>query len=72
MDKGVLNVLVNKGSGLNILPAQTMQQLSISLTDSSPFIINMANLSPAVPLGEMKDCRISKGKEVYVVTFHVI
>ena len=32
----------------------------------------MANQSPAVPLGMIKDCRIRTGGEEYVVTFHVI
>src|SRR5450631_4242228 len=72
VDKVVPNVLVNGGSGLNILPEHTMKRLGLSLTSPSPFIINMANQSPAVPLGMIKDCRISTGGEEYVVTFHVI
>ena len=72
VDKVVLNVLVYKGSGLNILPEHTMKRLALSLTGPSPFIINMANQTPAVPLGMIKDCRISTGGEEYMVTFHVI
>ena len=72
VDKVIPNVLVNEGSGLNILPDHTMKKLDLSLTGPSPFIINMANQSPAVPLGMIKDCRISTGGEEYVVTFHVI
>lgn len=49
-----------------------MKKLGRSLTGLSPFIINMANQSPAVPLGQIKDCRISTGGEEYIVTFHVI
>ena len=65
-------VLVDEGSGLNILPEHTMKRLDLSLTDPSPFMINMANQSPAAPLGMIKDCRISMEGEEYVVTFHDI
>ena len=43
VDKVVLNVLMDGGSGLNILPEHTMKRLGISLTGPSPFIINIAN-----------------------------
>ena len=72
VDKVILNVLVDGGSGLNILPEHTMKRLDLSLTGPSPFIINMVNQSPAIPLGMIKDCRISTGGEEYVVTFHII
>ena len=71
VDKVIPNGLVDGGSGLNILPEHTMQKLGLSLTGPSPFIINMTNQSPAIPLGMIKDCRISTGGEEYVVTFHV-
>ena len=32
----------------------------------------MANQTSSVPLGMVKDCRISTGREEYIVTFHVI
>ena len=72
VDKMVSNVVVDGGSGLNILPEHTMKMLDLSLTGPSPFIINMANQTPAVPLGMIKDCRISTGGKEYVVTCHVI
>ena len=72
VDKVVPNVPVDGGSGLNILPKHTMKKLGLSLTSPSPFIINMANQSPVVPLGMIKDWRISTGGEKYVVNFHVI
>lgn len=72
MDKMVPNVLMDRRSGLNILPTQTMGKKDFSLTWPSPFIINMANQSLAVPLGHVKDSRICIGGEKYVVTFHVI
>ena len=67
VDKVIPNMLVDGGSGLNILPDHTMKSLGLSLTGPLPFIINMANQSPAVPLGMIKDCRISTGGEKYVV-----
>ena len=72
VDKVVPNVLVDGGNDLNILPDHTMKNLDSSLTGPSPFIINMANQSTAVPLGMIKDCRLSIEGEEYVVTFHVI
>ena len=43
VDKVIVNVLVDGGSGLNILPDHSMKSLDLSLTGPSPFIINMAN-----------------------------
>ena len=72
VDKVVPNVLVDGGSALNILPVQTMEKLGLSLTDPSPYVINMANQSSSVLLGQIKDCRINTGGEEYIVTFDVI
>ena len=72
VDMVVPNVLVDGGSGLNILPEHTMEKLGLSLTGPSPFVINMANQSPSTPLGMIKDCKITTGGEDYIVTFHVI
>lgn len=43
VDKVIPNALVDGGSGLNIMPLQTMEKLGLSLTGYSPFVINMAN-----------------------------
>ena len=72
VDKVIPNVLVDEGSGLNILQDHTMKKLGLCLAGPSSLIINMANQSPAVPLGMIKDYRISTGGEEYVVIFHVI
>jgi hypothetical protein len=45
----VSNVLVDGDSGLNILSEHNMKRLGPSLTGPSPFIINMASQSLAVP-----------------------
>ena len=50
VDKVVPNVLVDGGSSLNFLPEHTMRKLGLSLTGPSPFVINMANQSPVVPV----------------------
>ena len=42
-DKVVPKVLMDGGSGLNIMPEHTLKQLSLQLTGPSPIIINMAN-----------------------------
>ena len=72
VDKVIPNVLVDGGSGINILHFQTMEKLDLSLTGPSPFVSNMANQCPEVPLGEITNCRIQTGGEEYVVTSHVI
>jgi hypothetical protein len=68
----VTNVLVDRGSGQNILPEHIMRKLGIGLTGPSPFIINMANQSSTMPLRMIKDCKMTIGREEYLVTFHVI
>ena len=68
----VTNVLVDRGSGQNILPEHIMRKLGIGLTSPSPFIINMANQSSTMPLRMIKDCKMTTGREEYLVTFHVI
>jgi hypothetical protein len=71
VDKVVPNVLVDGGSGLNILLEHMMRKLGLDLTSPSPFIINMANQSSTLPLGMIKDCRMTTEGEEYLVTFHV-
>lgn len=72
VDKVVPHVLIDGGSGLNIMPLHTMEKLGLSLTGPSPFVLNMADQSPAKPLGQISNCKISTGGEDYLVTFHVI
>ena len=72
VDKVVPNVLIDGGSGLNIMPLHTMEKLGLSLTGPSPFVLNMADQSPARPLGQITNCKIITGGEEYLVTFHVI
>ena len=62
-DKVVPKVLVDGGSGLNIMPEHTLKQLGIQLTGSSPIIINMANQTSSIPLGVVEECRIHTGGE---------
>ena len=72
VDKVVPHVLVDGGSSLNILPEHTMRKLGLNLTGPSSFVINMANQSPVVPVGVIKDCRLNTDGEEYIVTFQVI
>ena len=72
VDKVVPKVLVDGGSGLNIMPEHTLKLLGFHLTGPSPFIINMANQTSSVPIGMVTDCRIQSGGEEYIVNFHVI
>lgn len=43
VDKVVPNVLVDGGSGLNIMPVETMEKLGFNLAGPSFFMIYMAN-----------------------------
>lgn len=72
VDKVVPNVLIDGGSGLNIMPLHTMEKLGLNLTGPSSFVLNMADQSSARPLGQITNCKISTGGEDYLVTFHVI
>ena len=72
VDKILPNTLVDGGSGLNIMPLQTMEKLGLDITGPSPFVINMANQSPEAPMGQIKDCKVMTGGEEYSLTFHVI
>ena len=48
-----------------------MRKLGLNLTGPSPFVINMANLSPAVLLDMIKDCHIcTDGKEYCYLSCH--
>ena len=72
IDKVIPNVLVDGGSGLNIMPLHTMEKLGLSLTGPSPFVLNMADQSPAKPVGQIQNCKLISGGVEYLVTFHVI
>lgn len=72
VDKVIPNVLVDGGSGLNIMPLHTMEKLGLSLTGPSPFVLNMADQSPAKPVGQIQNCKMLSGGVEYLVTFHVI
>ncbi len=72
VDKVLPNTLVDGGSSLNIMPVHTMQKLGLSLTGPSSIVISMANQSPAKPVGQIKDCQVMVGGEVYTLTIHVI
>ena len=72
VDKVVPNVLVDGGSGLNIMLEHTLNLLGLQLTGPSPFIVNMAIQTSSVPIGMVADCRIQSRGEEYIVNFHVI
>lgn len=72
VDKILPKVLVDGGSGLNIMPLRTMEQLGLEITEPSPYVINMANQMPEAPIGQISGCKMSTGGEEYTVTFQVI
>ena len=62
-------VLVDGGSGVNIMPLHTMEQLGLQITEPSPYMINMANQTPEALVGQITGCKMSTGREVYIMTF---
>lgn len=72
VDKLLPKVLVDGGSGVNIMPLYTMEQLGLQITKPSPYVINMANQTLEAPIGQITGCRMSMGGEVYSMTFQVL
>jgi len=72
VDKILFKVLINGGSGLNIMPLQIMKKLGLDITEPSSFVINMTNQTPKTPLGQIQDCRLVTWGKKYSLTFHVI
>ena len=72
VDKVLPKVLVDGGSGVNIMPLHTMEQLGLQITEPSPYVINMANQTPEAPVGQITGCKMSTGGEVYTMTFQVL
>ena len=72
MDKIIPHTLVDGGSGINIMPLSTLEKLGLELTGPSPFVINVADQRQVTPLGQVKDCLMKVGGEVYTITFQVL
>lgn len=72
VNKVLPRVLVDGGSGVNIMPLHTMEQLRLQITEPSPYVINMANQTPEAPVGQITGCKMSTGGEVYTITFQVL
>ncbi|KAG0572008.1 hypothetical protein KC19_VG061300 [Ceratodon purpureus] len=72
VDKVLPRVLVDGGSGVNIMSLRTMEQLGLEMTGPSPIVINMANQAREAPLGQISGCKVSTGGEEYTLTFQVI
>ena len=72
VDKVLPRVLVDGGSGVNIMPVHTMEQLGLQITGPSPYVINMANHISEAPMGQITGCRMYAGGEVYTMTFQVL
>lgn len=72
IDKVIPHVVIDSSSRLNIMPLNTMEKSRLSITDISPYIINMADQSDYKLLGEIKNCKVTSGGEEYFVTFQVV
>ncbi|KAG0572835.1 hypothetical protein KC19_VG128500 [Ceratodon purpureus] len=56
VDKVLPKVLVDGGSGVNIMPLHTMEQLGLQIIEPSPYVINMANQTPEALVGQITGC----------------
>ncbi len=72
MDKITPNALVDGGSGLNIMPLSTMEKLGFKITSPSPYVVNLADQSGHIPIGQIANYKVCIGDEEYNLTFHVI
>jgi hypothetical protein len=72
MDKIIPNALVDGGSGLNIMPLSTMEKLGFKITGPSAYVVNLADQSGHIPIGQIANYKVCIGDEEYNLTFHVI
>jgi hypothetical protein len=72
MDKVIPKTLIDGGSGINIMPLSTMESLGLKVNGPSPYTVNVADQRPIIPLGQIVNCQMEAGGEIYTLTFHVL
>ena len=72
LHKVIAGTLIDGGSGINIMPLSTMESLGLELTGPSPYVVNVADQRPITPLGQIVNCQMEAGGEIYTLTFHVL
>jgi hypothetical protein len=72
LDKVIPRTLIDGGSGINIMPLSTMESLGLKVTGPSPYVVNVADQRPVTPLGQIVNCQVEAGGEIYTLTFHVL
>lgn len=72
LDKVISGTLIDGGSGINIMPLSTMESLGLKVSGPSPYVVNVADQRPVTPLGQIVNCQMEAGGEIYTLTFHVL
>ena len=72
LDRVIPGAVIDNGSGINIMSFTTMSKLGLDITGPSPYIVKVADQRPITPLGEITNCHMEAGGEVYPLTFHVL
>jgi len=72
LDKTIPRALIDGGSGINIMPLSTLEKLGLEITGPSPYVVNVADQTQVTPLGQVANCQIRAGGEIYTLTFHVL
>ncbi len=72
MDKIIPNALMDGGSGLNIMPLSILEKLGLKIIGPSPYVVNLADQSGHIPIGQIANCKVCIGDKEYNLTFNVI
>jgi hypothetical protein len=49
-----------------------MEKLGFKITSPSPYVVNLADQSGHIPIGQIANYKVCIGDEEYNLTFHVI
>ena len=70
--KNIVDVLLNSGSGVNIITEEERRKLGLLKPSPAPFNLKMANGTIAKPTGLLRDVKIHIHGIPYIVTLTVI
>ena len=66
------DVIVDGGSGINLMPEYTLHQLGLQIHQPTPFLVNMADLCSIPPLDLVQVVPISIQGDIFQLDFVVI
>ena len=71
LDKLILGALIDGGSGINIRPLSTVENLGLKVIGSSLYVVNWADQQPITPLVKIANCQLEVRVKRYTLIFHV-